>query len=385
MTANWIDISKWNNKPDKFFSQLQKEIDDREPVDIVDLRKFNIDLVNLYCLFKKTISPYPNGFYTFLIKDKPIANLFWWDFILESEFGFLHFFRKQSHVEVMTCVSEKEFDLKSFIEFNLKKYAKDIEEEKTKLETHTLYINHYDSYKKCVEELWLTIKDLKIDPIDLEEEVQKDSKRATALMQTYMENNVKFHTLGKSLILNAAFMIESYLNFLIRITAKPELRDYPEVMKKYLSNNFIEKLKSLKFYTILLSENVDLDNKAIKDAQKVMTYRNKYVHFDLSSELNKIGVVHFDNYFPVFPAYNDSPIIENVKLSFQIPSYDIIQFSHEACHQFVKYIDSLLIPNEWSDGVRLLMSQNPIGFNEQKRVYSAIFSNVLFDGFLGKK
>jgi len=385
VTAKWIDISNWNNKPDKFFSQLQKEINDREPVEIIDLRKFNIDLVKLYCLFKAKISPYPNGFYTFLIKDKPIANLFWWDFILESEFGFLHFFRKQSHVEVMLCVSENEFNLKYFVDYNFKKYAKEIEKVKSKLETHTLYINHYDSYKKCVDELWLNIKDLKIDPIDLEEEVKKDSKRATALMQAYMENNVKLHTLGKSLILNAAFMIESYLNFLIRITAKSELRAYPEVMKKYLGNNFVEKLKSLKFYTVLLSKDVDLNNKAIIDAQKVMNYRNKYVHFDLSSELNKIGVVHFDQYFPVFPAYKESPIIENVKLSFQIPSFDIMKFSYQACHQFIKYIDSLLIENEWSDGVRLLMSQNPIGFNEQKKVYSAIFSNLRIDGFIGKK
>ena len=198
-----------------------------------------------------------------------------------------------------------------------------------------------------------------------------------------MENSVKFHTLGKSLILNAAFKIESYLNLLIRITAKPELKEYPDVMKKNLNSNFSDKLKNLKFYTVLLSENVDMNNNAIKDALKVMTYRNKYVHFDLSSDLNKIGVVHFDKDFPVFPSYTDSPIVENIKRSFQIPSFEIVKFSHYASNQFVSYIDSLLIDNEWSNGVRMIMSQNPIGFNEQKKVYSAIFSNVLFDGFFG--
>lgn len=42
-----------------------------------------------------------------------------------------------------------------------------------------------------------------------------------------MENSIKFHTLGKSLVLNAAFAIKSFLNLVIRIGATSQLRDYP--------------------------------------------------------------------------------------------------------------------------------------------------------------
>jgi len=383
MTKNWIDITKWNKPPEKFFAELKKERGERAPVNLIDLRELDIDSVKLYCLCKAKISPLPNGFYTFLIHDKPIGNLFWWDFILESEFGTIHLSRKQSHVEAMFNVSIDNFDLKEFFKYNFKKYSKEINAVKNNLETHTLYINHYDSYNKCVEYLWKEIQSIEILHINIKEEIEKRRQGLPELMHTYMEDNVKFHTLGKSLILNAAFKIESYLNLLMRITAKPELKEYPDVMKKNLNSNFSDKLKNLKFYTILLSKNIDMNNNAIKDALKVMTYRNKYVHFDLSSDLNKIGIVHFDNDFPVFPSYNDSPIIENVKRSFQIPSFEIVKFSYNASIQFVSYIDSLLLDNEWSEGVRMIMSQNPIGFNEQKKVYSAIFSNVLFEGHPG--
>jgi hypothetical protein len=385
MTENWIDISKWNKPPEKFFAELLKDRGERAPINIIDLRIFDIDSVKLYCLCKAKVSSIPNGFYTYLIHDKPMGSLFWWDFILESEIGTIHLSRKQSHVEAMINISIDHFDIKEFLIYNFKKYSKEINIIKDKLETHTLFVNHYDSYKKCVEYLWKEIKDIEISHINIKEEIEKNRQGLPDLMETYMENNLKFHTLGKSLILNAAFKIESYLNLLIRITAKPELKEYPDVMKKNLKSNFLDKLKNLKFYTVLLSENVDMDNKAIKDAIKVMTYRNKYVHFDLSSELNKIGVVHFDDDFPVFPSYADSPIVENIKRSFQIPSFEIVKFSHNASNQFVSYIDKLIMDNKWSNGVRMIMSQNPIGFNEQKKVYSAIFSNVLFEGHLGSE
>lgn len=377
MDKVYFDICKWNNKADKFFSEFEKKSENREQTYKGDLRLLEIDHIKLYCLLKAKASNYPNGIYTMLMQQKPIGNLFWWDFIIESEIGFIHFYRSQSKIETMTNI--KDLDIKAFIEFNYKKYFKEINITKNELEIHTLLINHYDSYAKCVSELWKEINKLNISPTKIEIELENDIVNYQSLLEKFISDNIKFHAFGKSLLLNSAFLVEAYINMIIRLSAKPELKKYPEILKKHLSTTFSEKLKNLKYYSSILKKDVDLDNEKVINALKVIAYRNKYVHSDLNSKLNEIGEVNFDGYFPIFPSYKYSPIIENIVRTYQTPSYEIILFSYKSSLEFINYIKTLFDESELTDYVDMILNQNPIGFNQMSKNYSAIFSNRLID------
>lgn len=67
--------------------------------------------------------------------------------------------------------------------------------------------------------------------------------------------------------------IESYLNLAIRVGSPVELKDYPEVMDKFLKTDFKFRIKNFGFYSALLASEIDLNNKAIKDAQQLMSFR----------------------------------------------------------------------------------------------------------------
>lgn len=374
-----LDIENWKNIPEKFFEEFQKKHEERGKSKTIDLRTISIDHIKLYCLLKCKISENPNGIFTMLMVDKPIGNIFWWDFLLESEKGYIHFFRSQSKIEATTNILDDEFKISDFIKFNFKKYSHEINETKLKLESHILYVNHYKSYWECTKRLWTEIKDLKISPKDIDKEVERNPEKLQEILSKFIDDNIKFHSFGKSLLLNAAFTIEAFTTMLIRISAKPELKEYPDVLKKHLNSNFSDKLKNLKYHSFIMKSDIDLKHQAIKDAIEVMRLRNKFVHADLSSKLNEVGNVYFDRYFPVFPAYKYSPIVENISRVYQMPDFKQIKFAYDASNEFVKYVNSLLIEHDMADAIRMILGQNPIGFNKDSKNYSAIFSNLLVD------
>lgn len=371
------DIEKWSNKPEIFMEKFLGDPEKRDKVYRHDLRELKIDHIKTYCLLKAKVTKEPQGVYTMFIQGFPIDNLFWWDFILESEKGFIQVYRTQSKIEVMTNI--KDFDAKKFFEYNLKKYKSEVNDVKKELEEHTIYINHFDSYYRCVNELWKEINQLEIDPIKIDEKLDSEENDFKAILEKFIKDNIKYHSFAKSLLLNSAFLIESYINMIIRLSAKEDLKQYPDILKKHLQSNFSEKLKNLKYYSKIFKDDVDVRDQKVVNALKVMTHRNKYVHSDLSSKLNEIGTVYFDHLFPVFPQYDHSPIVQNLVRTYQTPSFEIIKFSYKSSQEFIQFIREHFIENSDSEYVERILSDNPIGFNHTSKNYSSIFSRQLMD------
>lgn len=118
----------------------------------------------------------------------------------------------------------------------------------------------------------------------------------------------------------------------------------------------------MKFYSQILTKDVDREHSAIKDAKLLMTLRNKYVHFDESSEHNRIGNVYFDHDFPLHEISKYRPAIEAFKQLFHIVDMKTIKKAYDTANNFVAYIGSLF-PADSKDYLNHLLSQNPIGYN----------------------
>jgi len=379
---DYYDIKEWSNRPQKFYeyyidkNKLQKSTIRVSPI--------TINAVKIYSLLKRMISKHPNGLYTQLQKGQPLDNMIWWDFVLESELGFIHIWRTSSIVEAMHSVTIPEFDLNKFLQINIAKYAKNIEETKNSYDKHTVYINHYRSYKECVNYLRDEIKKLNLEIPDcprIHVLKQSEIQTYTDNAQRFINESVKFHTLGKSLLLNAAFQIESFLNLIIRIGVTEDLKKYPDILNKHLKSSFSDKLKNLKFYSVLFNQDIDLENKKIKDSQELMTIRNKYVHFDESSKHNRIGEVFYDDDFPLMEVTKYTPAIESVLQTYYNPSIEVVEKSYITAQNFSLYVLSL-VKEEYRESIEILMSKNPISYNENRKVYSSIYNESTVDFYL---
>jgi len=275
-----------------------------------------------------------------------------------------------------------DFDVKRFFEENVKAHSKEIGELIKTYDRHTLIINHYVSYKQCVDSLWKDLNEIDLTPPHAAKThvTSENPNEYIEGLRSFIDNSVRYHTIAKSLVLHAAFAIESYLNLAIRIGSPIELKNYPEVLDKFLRSDFPYRIKNFGFYSNLLSGEIDPKNVAVKDAQELMTFRNKYIHFDENSDHNKLGTVLFDRDYPLHQASSDRPAVESFKQMFHVPDKKMVTKFHETFYNFVNYMKSLF-PEEQRGGIEFLMDQNPIGYNENLKAYSNVYNEFALDFF----
>jgi hypothetical protein len=373
------DISSWNNRPLKFLEFMSEKNRKRKKSERAEFA--DIDILNLYSLLKITVSPEPNGFFSLVREGFPIDNMIWWDYVFESEKGFVHIWRTANLVEALYVVNDPTFNLGKFLENNIKKHIDKIQKTKKTYTKYISYINQYRSYKDCVEYLWKEISDIDISfPPDSITHLKtvKEAKGYPNRLRTFVDNSIRFHTLGKSLVLNAAFEIESFLNLIIRVGATEQLRDYNDVLNKYLKTPFPDRLKNMKFYSQVITSDVDIENKAIKDAVELMNLRNKYVHFDENSSHNRLKDVYFDHDFPLHEISNNRPGVEAFKLMFHTPDLATVKKVYEQSTNFITYITSLFLP-EAKQFLTFLLNQNPIGYNTVTKSYAVIYKEFVME------
>lgn len=376
---DFYNIEAWQGSPARFFKFMSSS----DKTKVTRVAPLDIDVVKLYALLKLKISNQPNGFYTLVSVGRPLDNMIWWDFILESRKGFIQIWRTPHIIEAMYEFDDGAFDLQRFLHENVERHIKPILDLIKTFESHTVYINHYKSYKEFVRSLWKQIK-----KIDLSEptgpaahlakreeldEYHKDIRR-------FIKNSVKFHTLGKSMVLNAAFEIESFLNLIIRVGSIPQLKGYQEVIDKYLRADFMYRVRNLGFHVDILGQAVDTKHQAVKDANELMILRNKYVHFEEDTAHNKIGEVAFDNDFPLHSVSKGRPAVDTVKQIFHRPDFKTVQKAYQTANNFVKYIQSLIHP-QLRKSILYILEQNPISYNESRGVYSSVYTPMSLDFF----
>lgn len=373
-------IEAWQESPQRFFKFMSAKDKSKKMTRVAPLQ---IDVVKLYALLKLKISNQPNGFYTLVSVGRPLDNMIWWDFILESKKGFIQVWRTPHIVEAIYEFDDGAFDLHKFFNENINHHIKPILDEIKGFEKHTVYINHYKSYKECVRSLWKQIQKIDLtEPKGPATHVAKKEELNTyhKEVKRFIKNSVKFHTLGKSMVLNAAFQIESFLNLLIRVGSIQELRIYQEVLDKYLRSEFMYRLRNLSFHINILSHDVDTKHQAVKDANELMILRNKYVHFEEDTAHNKIGEVAFDSDIPLHSVSQDRPAVETFKQIFHRPDFDTVKKAYETANNFVLYIESLIHP-QVKKSVLHVLEQNPISYNESRQTYSSVFTPLSLDFF----
>ncbi|MET3606977.1 hypothetical protein ABIC74_000819 [Mucilaginibacter rubeus] len=375
---DYQNIENWRDLPAKYYSNVAN----KDGLKITQLSNLNIDVIKLYSLLTLKVSHQPNGFYNLLKTGKLLDNPFWWDFILECDKGFIQIWRTPYILEALYYY-EEEFNLEDFFNNNIKRFEKEIAIKISTFDPHTIYINHYQSYSECVNTLWKKIQEIDLSLPESPKghhNAEREMEAYTKKVETFMASSISYHALAKSLVLNAAFKIESFLNLVIRIGSTRELRLYPEVLAKFLKQDFSSRVKNIRFYTRISANDIDMGGEIYRETKELMTLRNKYVHYEEDAIHNKLGVIHYDGEYPLHPIEKNRPAIEALIKTYHQPDIYTVKKAFDTSNKFVSMIESLFI-NELKDNLRFLIEQNPIGFNEHSGVYSAVYTPNAVDFF----
>lgn len=377
---DYSEIENWRDKPAKYFCNIGSE----KKFKTISISPLKIEVTKLYALLTLKVSQQPNGFFDLLKIGKPLDNTIWWDFVLECSKGYIHVWRTPFIIEVQYYF-DGEFDVELFFINNMEKYKKEIEEKIKTFDRHTIYINHYQSYTGCVETLWKEIQkiDLTMPKAPLGHlSVDGELEQYSNVVKSFSTNSILYHALAKSLVLNAAFKIESFLNLIIRVGSTRELRLYPEVLSRFLKLEFAQRVKNLRFYSHILTADIDMGSDIYRETKQLMTLRNKYVHYDEDAIHNKLGEIFYDRDYPLHQVEQNRPAIDAIIKTYHQPDMSTVQNAYQISSKFVMMVESLLIP-EIKSNLQFLIEQNPIGYNETKGIYSAVYTPIALDFFTG--
>lgn len=338
----------------------------------IKLKKWKVR--ELYSLISCVLHTPPNGMMTSLITEKPMNSLWWWDFAITNHETMLNIMCSNSKVEIFSYSLNQDFDIEEFLTYNMDKYKNFVNAKIESLEIHEGYINHYKSYKRINEYLHSELKKLNCKkPEGIKRSYKEgESDKLLANLDKYHKDSIKLHALGKSLILNSAFMAESYLNTIIRVGYKfPYDREKTDI-KEYSRYNFEDRIKNLHKLCRGFYVEIDTSVEPIKDMLEIMTLRNKYTHADLSSEINKLTPAYFDGDYPLIENRNGNYIIDSIESTYHNPSRDKIFEYYKKTIKFIEYMESIL-PSKYKEMYAAVLELEIITRNKDTHNYSLIF------------
>lgn len=386
--SDYYSIESWTPSIKKYADVITKKTKNKSSkktpnLKTVDLSNEGLKTRDVYALLNSKLDTSPNGFMTRLQGNRmPLDSLWWWDFTFESDIGCISILRGNTSFEAQLFLDDQTFDVIKFLKKNIKIYKNTIEETIGTYELHKTYINHYQSYKTTTQHLYDKIQALNLTKPHVPTHHNTSSKHVEKFveeLQAYTLNSVEYHALGKSLLLHSAFMAENFINLLIRVGASSHLREQRHLLNLHLSSNFKTKLQNLNTLCQYTTAEVDMNNDSVKSILDLMTMRNKYVHGDESSQLNRLEDIYFDKAYPLLDLSSNHIAINNIQNTYHNPPKEKVEEAYRSANDFINYITSLIHPNA-REQVVLALEQNPIGYNTKTFKYSAVYPQAMAFG-----
>jgi hypothetical protein len=377
-----FDIAAWKDGFDLYAARA-KQSTKEDPSPMVPskmLRLRRVDPRLAYALFVEFISPHPNGFYTQMLQGLPVDNPIWWDFFLGHEEYLIDISSGVNGMEAHIFSAPEGFEVERFLLASTAKYESRINARANAYERHEVWVNHYRSYRESLK--WLrdevsTLSDAipEIRGGFFESHAELDTELKT--LEDFQQRVIRFHVLAKSLLVNAAFMCEALVSTLLRIAALGPLKQDPEtLLQPILRAPFTRKLQVLHAYTVAFLAPIDMNNPAVKNAQKLMDMRNQYVHSELA-EHSRLPDVYFDGMFPLYGGGGLGQLGAYAQRAYLTPSKRDVLGAAETAFAFDAFIRASVRP-ELHDRVAMHLEQAQISYNTEKRVYSVVFPRSPF-------
>ncbi len=361
-------------------------------IDIAETAGTSVDLssdfseIDIFCLLLAKFG-HPNGPMTMSIPYGDPDAPWKWDFIFKiPELGTLEVCRSWKHLEIRTRKIEvNPNDLTEFLLYNLHKYKDKIRKVKNSLEDYRLLINPYKRH-----EVLAKFAKEELDLVNVKEPFYPESMAATPedierhnkTFIEFIKSMDKESASSISLCTHSAFMVEAYLNLIIAILIKEEVKEDKAIFKETIERTWRKKVKRLHLDCNYISK-IDFGNSIIRDIATVFDLRNKVAHSYPHKEDLTVSHMWFFKNFPILN--NPVPFDQfQIAINNRLPTREQAYFCYETASKMIEFIDKFIDENIINN-FKFLSDSNPIGFNESKGMYSVPFGKTVFKGFMSQE
>lgn len=371
-----LDISNWKYLD---FHEVFLKIKKMTPkkFSIIWANDGSISPLDLYCYLKARYGN-PNGL-TMLPREDSTDNPIQWQYTLFSDNTMINFYGMNLRLEIQIASNNPIFykDWKTFVKIlkdDFKKFGPKMSKVRKSLEKWSLFINPFKRFNMIVNDIEKQLRDIDLrEPTSLPAIItKKHQKKYFEELGKWHENINKARVIGASLRMIAPIFGESFINLIIFILAKKQIKSDIRLYEDLIRKNIDIRIKSLPLYCDGFNKDIKRNAEEFKQFITLMNYRNELLHGNVNPLKLKFDEVFFDKTIPLF--------LDEKRLSKRLVGSSIRYIEPEAALNDVRVVRDFIIfillhlAPSFRREVEILMYEPVLGWREYTKRIGVLFS-----------
>lgn len=344
--------------------------------------------LSLYVYLKARFGE-PNGF-SMMLKDPAMGsdNLIHWHYSFLCGGRMIDIWGKNTQTEFYVDWTRKleDADWKQIIESiknDFRNYGPQLTAARQSLDKYTLFVNPHQRITKLVENYNQRLVDLAI-----EEKPLPPNPRNIAEMGTFndrFEESIKNYSeaaaLSTSLKILVPIWVESFINILIFILRKDELKNDDRVYQSVFRLQIDVRVKSLPLYCLEFIKPIDAERDEFKKFHSLMNERNNLLHGNVDPAQYSLGEVFFDG--DSFIGKDQISFSERALKSqlMYVEPHSAIK-DVETAKNFIEFVLEHIQP-AYIDPIKRTLACAEPGWHDKNKHVAVLFPEHLAESFIG--
>lgn len=336
-----------------------------------------------YCFFYAKFGP-PNGLKN-IFKNDSSDNLVHWEWVLEYK-------KKLIFIQGMNLRTEIGFlgdwelsesalsELIKLIKDDFENYGKSKSEIRKALEDWDIFVNPHLSLKKSIKQLKADLDALELDP-EIDNIANANSLNTLIEVEEDWNNILIKYNRGVGLSMSLNIMIpilaESFINLLICILCRPDIKNNKRLFDSFMRANIDVKIQSLHINCEGFEKAIDWGSEECKLYNKIINRRNDLLHGNINIKELKHSEIFFNKRTPVFKEYR-SIWKHSVGSALEHSRFPEIDEDLKVVYSFIDYVLSCL-ESKNQDTIKQFMDSPDLGCNKQSKNLAVLLPHHLVD------
>jgi hypothetical protein len=338
-----------------------------------------ITQVDLFCYLGVRFGR-PKGILTALRNDDS-DNFAHWHYTLSMNGELVEIISFTYRIEVMLpnrykCTAEY---FCSLIKDEITRHAEQIAHFKSQLEEWVTFLNPYKHLKYSAGRLLARASELN-SALDKSPKHPENESELRLFIKAYPKNAEKADELSGlclSIKMMAPVIAESFVNLLIFILTKPEIKNNEARMKKFVRAPIEDRLEALHKNCLHIAKPIDLDHPLVKDFIELMGRRNDLLHGNIRPMKKTDERIYFLRKMPLFAEWR-SQFERSLKSRMETHTLTDAQTDMDVASRFIGHLTNHL-DSTAAYNIEILADTMDLGYDIKRKILGKLLPDFLTD------
>lgn len=343
----------------------------------------HISPLDIYTYLNGRFGP-PNGF-IWLIKSDSSDNLIHWDYLVKADDHYIYImdFTRQVQIFLDIKLTDQQWlMLVTNLRLSYSKFAQQKSRSLGRLEKWTIFVNKFVSLSSIAATHHARIDDYLSNPHiwPSPPRNEKDYENWYNSAQDFVKQQSALHESCLFLRLLTPVIAESFLNLIILIACRREIRTDAGEYQQRVRSHIDEKVRTLHITCDHFKHPVDLRSTAYKNFKRIMDDRNWFIHGNADPTRDKIETVYFDSKIPIYKLAGDINQQFFDAVNAELRPEKILK-DYVNMHEFAGYVIECMDHQAQYEIWQVIQAQS-IGYDKKRSKFGTLFGDYIVSSIL---